>query len=342
MLTERQKLILRIVVDDYVRSAEPVGSRTIAKREGINFSPATIRNEMADLEEMGYLTQPHTSAGRIPSQKGYRFYVDNLMVPERLSKDVVEKIHRLYTERFMQFEQVIQETASVLSKLTNYTSIALGPGFFEATLKHIQLVSLTEKMAVAIIVTNTGHVEHRTVSVPANIDFFDMEKLVNLLNDKLKGVPLYQFKDRLYTEIASELKRHVSQYQAVMKMLEEVLSRDKEERVYLTGTTHIFSQPEFRDVEKARELFELLEQHDRIQDVLAGTKDKEGIQVLIGQENLEEAFSECSIITASYSIGGKPVGTLSILGPTRMDYKKVVSILHLLARDLSYYLNRVY
>jgi heat-inducible transcriptional repressor len=342
MLTERQKLILRIVVDDYVRSAEPVGSRTIAKREGINFSPATIRNEMADLEEMGYLTQPHTSAGRIPSQKGYRFYVDNLMVPERLSKDVVEKIHRLYTERFMQFEQVIQETASVLSKLTNYTSIALGPGFFEATLKHIQLVSLTEKMAVAIIVTNTGHVEHRTVSVPANIDFFDMEKLVNLLNDKLKGVPLYQFKDRLYTEIASELKRHVSQYQAVMKMLEEVLSRDKEERVYLTGTTHIFSQPEFRDVEKARELFELLEQHDRIQDVLAGTKDKEGIQVLIGQENLEEAFSECSIITASYSIGGKPVGTLSILGPTRMDYKKVVSILHFLARDLSYYLNRVY
>lgn len=342
MLTERQKLILKIIVDDYVRSAEPVGSRTIAKREGINFSPATIRNEMADLEEMGYLMQPHTSAGRIPSQKGYRFYVDNLMVPERLSKEVVERIHQLYTERFLQFEQVIQETATVLSQLTNYTSIALGPGFFEATLKHIQMVPLSEKLAVAIIVTNTGHVEHRTVSVPDNVDLSDMEKLVNLLNDKLVGVPLYQFKDRLKTEIASELKRHITEYQAVMKMLEEVLTSEKDERVFLTGTTHIFSQPEFRDVEKARGLFEFLEQHDRIQDVLSPSKEKEGISVSIGHENLEEAFSECSIITGTYSIGGKPVGTLSILGPTRMDYKKVISILHVLASDLSYYLDNVY
>lgn len=342
MLTERQKLILKIVVDDYVRSAEPVGSRTIAKREGINFSPATIRNEMSDLEEMGYLTQPHTSAGRIPSQKGYRFYVDNLMEPERLSRDVIEKIHRLYTQRFMQLEQAIQETAAVLSQLTNYTSIASSPGFFEDTLKHFQLISLSEKRAVAIIVTNKGQVEHKTVSVNTNLDLADMEKMVNLLNDKLRGVPLYQIKDRLRTEIEAELKKHVKHYQEMIAVLEEVLAHHKEDRVYLTGTTHIFSQPEFRDVEKARGLFEMLEQRDRIQDVLAVNKDKEGIQVLIGQENMEEAFSECSIISASYSIGGKPVGTLSILGPTRMDYKKVVSVLHVLTKDLSYYLDQIY
>lgn len=335
-------MILKIVVDDYVRSAEPVGSRTIAKREGITFSPATIRNEMSDLEEMGYLTQPHTSAGRIPSQKGYRFYVDNLMEPERLSRDVLEKIHRLYKERYTQLEQIIQETASVLSQLTNYTSIASSPGFFEDTLKHFQLISLSEKRAVAIIVTNKGLVEHKTVSVNSAIDLSDMEKVVNLLNDKLKGVPLYQVKDRLHSEIESELKKHVKHYQEMITMLEEALALQKEDRVYLTGTTHIFSQPEFRDVEKARGLFEMLEQRDRIQDVLAGIKDKEGIQVTIGQENLEEAFSECSFITASYCIGGKPVGFLSILGPTRMDYKKVVSVLHVLTKDLSEYLDQIY
>ncbi|GGK18386.1 heat-inducible transcription repressor HrcA [Caldalkalibacillus thermarum] len=342
MLTERQKLILRLVVDDYVRSAEPVGSRTIAKREGINFSPATVRNEMADLEEMGYLTQPHTSAGRIPSHKGYRFYVDHLMEPEQLSVDVIQKIRRLYTERFMEFEQVIQQTASVLSKLTNYMAIVLGPEFFDAKLKHIQLVPISEGTVVAIIVTNTAHVEHRALSVPEEIPVSEMEKLVNLLNHKLRGVPLYQFRERLYSEIAQELKKHISQYQAVMKILEQALLSDREDRVFMTGTTNIFSQPEFRDVEKVRGLFELLEQHDRIQGILASTKTKTGVQVLIGQENLDEAFADCSIITASYSIGGRPVGSLNILGPMRMEYKKAVSILRYLTQDLSYYLDRLY
>lgn len=343
MLTERQKLILQVIVDDYVSLAEPVGSRSISKHQDVSFSPATIRNEMADLEEMGFLAQPHTSAGRIPSQKGYRFYVDHMMTPKKLAPDMVKKIRTLYADQFVEVEQIIQQTASVLSSLTNYTSIVLGPEFFDTTLKQIQFIPLTDTTAVAIIVTNTGHVENRKISVPEGIPLAEMEKLVNLLNRKLAGVPLYRLSERLYAEIAKELKTHINQSREAIHMLEQVLMSDQEDRVILGGTTNIFAQPEFRDIEKVRGLFELLEQHERIQHMLPLSIDQgDEIKVRIGQENLDEAMADCSIITASYSIGNKPVGSLSILGPTRMEYQKVASILKYLTGDVSMILNRLY
>lgn len=342
MLTERQKLILQVVIDDYVKSAEPVGSRTISKRNDVSFSPATIRNEMADLEELGYLAQPHTSAGRIPSNKGYRFFVDNLMRPKRLSVGDMSKIKKLFAEQFVESEQVIQQTASILSELTNYTSIVLGPEVFDTTLKHIQLVPLSKNSAVAIIVTNTGYVENKKISISEEISISEMEKLVNLLNYKLAGVPLFQLRSRLYSEVAVELKKHFERYQEALNILEQTLTPDKEERIFLGGTTNIFSQPEFRDVDKVRGLFELLEQSDRIQGILSMGNNEAGVQVKIGQENLDEAVAHCSIITASYSISGKSVGKLSILGPTRMEYRKVISILDYLTHDLSHILNRLY
>ncbi len=342
MLTERQKLILRVVVDDYILTAEPVGSRTISKRREITFSPATIRNEMADLEEMGFLIQPHTSAGRIPSHKGYRFYVDHVMTLRKLSAGMIEKIKKMYSERFVEFEQLIQHTAVVLSGLTNYTAIVLGSDLFDAKLKHIQLLPLTERTAVAIIVTNTGHVENRKVSVPEGISLSEMEKLVNLLNDKLYGVPIYQLNERLHSEISQELKVHLEQYREGMIILEQALVRNQEDRIFLEGTTNIFSQPEFRDVEKVRSLFELLERHDRIQEILASNTGQTGVQVKIGDENDDEAISDCSIITASYCIGDRPVGSLSILGPTRMEYSKVISILEYLTGNLSELLTQLH
>lgn len=342
MLTDRQKLILKAVVDDYVRSAEPVGSRTISKRSDVNYSPATIRNEMADLEELGYLQQPHTSAGRIPSNKGYRFYVDHLMIPRKLSKDDIRKIRMTFAEQYVEYEQLIQQTASILSELTNYTAIVLGPEVFDTTLKHIQLIPLTTDSAVAIIVTNTGHVENKKVSIPPEVSVSDMERLVNLLNVKLAGVPLFQLHGRIYTEVAFELKKHFQRYEELMGILEQSLKREPEEKIFLGGTTNIFSQPEFRDVERVKLLFEFLEQNDRIQGILASSVDQEGVQIKIGHENVDEAILNCSVITASYSIGGRPVGKLSILGPTRMEYQKVYSILDHLTKDLSVVLNRLY
>ena len=165
MLTERQRMILHAIVDDYIRSAEPVGSRSISKRGDVGFSPATIRNEMADLEELGFLEQPHTSAGRVPSTKGYRYYVDHLVKLSEVDENDIGVVRSFVTDKMNQMEQVIQQTAMILSNLTNYTSILLGPEMFSTSLKHFGLVPLDQTSAVAIIVTNTGHVENRTISI---------------------------------------------------------------------------------------------------------------------------------------------------------------------------------
>lgn len=342
MLTDRQQLILRAVIDDYVKSAEPVGSRTISKRKDVSFSPATIRNEMADLEELGYLSQPYTSAGRVPSNKGYRFYVDHLMRPGQISKEEVHKIKCMYAEQIVEFEQLIQQTASVLSEITNYTSIVLGPEVFDTTLKHIQLIPLSADAAVAIMVTNTGHVENKKVSIPFEISVSDMEKLVNLLNHRLIGVPLFQLRTQLYSVIASELKRHFDHYKHMITVLEQMLATEKEDRIFLGGTTNIFAQPEFRDVDKVRSLFELLEQNERLHEILSMSEHTPGVQIKIGHENADEAISNCSVFTASYAVAGKPLGKISILGPTRMEYGKVYSILNYLTRHLNVELQRFY
>jgi heat-inducible transcriptional repressor len=333
MLSERQRLILNAIVDNYIHSAEPVGSRTISKREDIGFSSATIRNEMADLEELGYLEQPHTSAGRVPSTKGYRFYVDNLIKPHMLSDLELSKLKQLFAERIHHFEQVIDYTAQILSHVTNYTAIVLGPEIFEQRLKHIQIVPLNETQAVAIVVTNTGRVENKLIDLPQGVRPQEIEKLVNLLNSKLTDVPLWQLRQRLYQEVAGEMRRHVEQYEEMLHILEESLHRQEGERVYLRGATKIMDQPEFRDVDKVKDILELLEQNDQLVHLFG--PPTEGITVRIGQENQLDAMKECSIITTSYYIGGKPVGTVGILGPTRMEYSRVITVLNYLAEGLS-------
>ncbi|CAM5793791.1 MULTISPECIES: heat-inducible transcriptional repressor HrcA [Brevibacillus] len=333
MLSDRQRLILNAIVDNYIHSAEPVGSRTISKKDGIGFSSATIRNEMADLEELGYLEQPHTSAGRVPSTKGYRFYVDNLIQPHLLNDLELGKLKQLFAERIHHFEQVIEYTAQILSHVTNYTAIVLGPEIFEHRLKHIQIVPLNEEQAVAIVVTNTGRVENKLIDLPKGVRPQEIEKLVNILNTKLSDVPLWQLRQRLYQEIAGEMRRHVEQYEEMLHILEDSLTREEKERVYLRGATKIMNQPEFRDVDKVKDILELLERNDQLIHLFGAPA--EGLTVRIGQENQLDAIKQCSIITTSYSLGGKPVGMVGILGPTRMEYSKVITVLNYLAEGLS-------
>lgn len=340
MLTERQKLILHAIVDGYIRSAEPVGSRAISKRANIGYSAATIRNEMADLEEMGYLEQPHTSAGRIPSQSGYRYYVDHLVQVGLLSSYELDVIRVFFAERINQTEQIIQQVSTILSNLTNYTSIVLGPEIFKNTLKHIQLVPLTHETAVAIIVTNTGHVENKTVSIPQGLPMSQIEKFVNILNAKLKGVPLLHLKSRLYNEIAEELSLHINKYEKFLHMLEGILDNDAEEKVFHSGVTNMLNQPEFKDVEKVRTLLDLFDGPNILAKILS--ESEEGIQVKIGAENAIEAINNCSLITATYMIEGQSIGTIGILGPTRMEYGRVINILDYLSKDLSHVYARWY
>ncbi|WP_134686935.1 heat-inducible transcriptional repressor HrcA [Brevibacillus migulae] len=333
MLTDRQRMILSAIIDNYIQSAEPVGSRTISKREGVGFSSATIRNEMADLEELGYLEQPHTSAGRVPSTKGYRFYVDNLIQPRNISEKDLFNIKQVFADRISKMEQAIESTASILSQVTNYTSIVLGPEMFEHRLKHIQIVPLSESQAVAIIVTHTGRVENKLLDLPVGVHPGEIEKLVNILNAKLVDVPLWQLRQRIYQEIAGEMRRHVEQYEEMLHMLENSFMTEEADRVFLRGATKIMNQPEFRDVDKVKDIMELFEQNDQLIRLL--DSPAEGLQVRIGQENGLDAIKECSIVTTPYYIGGKAIGVVGILGPTRMEYDKVISVLDYLARGLS-------
>ncbi|REK77428.1 heat-inducible transcriptional repressor HrcA [Paenibacillus paeoniae] len=340
MLTDRQRMILHAIVDDYIRSAEPVGSRSISKRGDVAFSPATIRNEMADLEELGFLEQPHTSAGRVPSTKGYRYYVDHLIELKEMKEEDLGFVRSFVTEKMSQMEQVIQQAATALSSLTNYTSILLGPELFNTSLKHFGLVPLNATSAVAIIVTNTGHVENRTITIPPDLNMDDMQKIVHILNTKLVGVPLIRLKAKLYSEIGQELERHVDHYEGLISVLDSALQNDDEQRVFMSGATNMLTQPEFKDVDKVKTILDLLDETPTIMKMFSSLPS--GIQVRIGTENDHKAISNCSLITATYSIDGESLGTIGILGPTRMEYGKVISMLDLISKDMSVLLSRWY
>jgi len=340
MLTDRQRTILSAIVDDYIRSAEPIGSRSISKRGNVSFSPATIRNEMSDLEELGYLEQPHTSAGRIPSHKGYRYYVDHLIQQGVLSAHELDVMKMFFAQKIQEMEGVVGHVASMLSSFTNYTSIVLAPEVYGTTLKHLQIIPISDTNAVAIIVTNTGHVENRMFELPADMSMSDIEKVVNLLNDRLKNVPLIQFRSKLYNEVASEMARYVSGYQELLGMIENVLLLGEKDRVVVSGSTNILTQPEFKDVDKVKHILDLLGETPTLIKLVSQAPS--GVQVRIGSENSVEAMTDCSLITATYSIDGQPLGTVGVLGPTRMEYGKVIRLLDHMSKNLEVMMGRWY
>jgi heat-inducible transcriptional repressor len=340
MLTERQRAILQAIVENYIRSAEPVGSRTIAKYSDISYSSATIRNEMADLEEMGYLEQPHTSAGRIPSQKGYRYYVDHLIQLEKIEVEQMQRFKDLFQQRYFQIDQSIRQSALILSELTNYTSFILGPEIFHTHLRQIQIVTINENTAVAILVTDTGKVENRLVTIPEGVAIDQIEKMVNIINHRLRGTPLSNLQSRIMSELADEMRKNLEQYEESMKILQEILVPHQEERLFLGGKTQILSQPEFKDVDKVKDLLQLLDQNETLYHLV--NPSTKGISVKIGTENNNKVMNQCSIISASYEIEGKVVGSIGILGPIRMDYGRIIGMLDILSRDLSTILSRLY
>ncbi|MBM7645812.1 heat-inducible transcriptional repressor [Scopulibacillus daqui] len=340
MLTERQLFLLRALVDDYISTAEPVGSRAIAKREDVNYSPATIRNDLADLEEMGFLEKTHTSSGRIPSEKGYRFYVDHLVSPVLLTAREMQSIKKAFTDMYYEVEKVIQETAKIMSDFTNYTAIAMGPELNDTKLKHIQIIQLNAEKAIMIIVTDTGHVESRTISLPKKVSARDIEKLINILNQKLKNVPVFQLKTKIEKEIKKVLNKHIENYEQILSILDEALSYHPLDQIYYGGKNNILAQPEFRDVDKFLPLLNALEEKETIYELLRSPSS--GINIKIGHENNLVAIKDCSVITASYSMGGEHMGTVAVIGPTRMAYPRVITLMEVISRKLTHLLTELY
>jgi len=340
VLTDRQLLVLQVIIDDFIHSAQPVGSRSLAKKDEITFSSATIRNDMADLEDLGFIEKTHSSSGRVPSEKGYRYYVDHLLSPQRLTKTEVTQIKSIYAEKIFELEKVVQKSAQILSEMTNYTSIVLGPKVNENRLKRIQIVPISKETAVAIIVTNTGHVENRTITFPDSLEPSDIEKMVNILNERLVGVPLVDLQNKIFKEVVTVLKNHIENYDMLLKIMAGSLNLESNEKIYFGGKTNMLSQPEFSDIGRIRSLLTMIEQEKELYGLLKA--NSAGISIKIGKENDLSAMENCSLITATYSLGDNQLGTIAVLGPTRMEYSRVVSLLTRMTRDMSKTLTDLY
>lgn len=340
LLTDRQLLILQVIIDDFILSAQPVGSRSLSKKDEISFSSATIRNEMADLEELGFIEKTHTSSGRVPSEKGYRYYVDHLLAPQKLQKQDVHALRSIFSERIYELEKVVQKSAKILSELTNYTTIVLGPELKENKLKKIQLVPLNQDTAIAIIVTDNGHVENKLFHIPPAMDASELEKLVHILNDRMTGVPLNELNDKIFKEVAILLKEHIQNYDFILHSITDSINSTVTDKLFFGGKTNILNQPEFNDIQKVRMLLEMIEQEESVYNLIRPSAT--GLNIKIGKENDHLAMENCSLITATYSIGKEQLGSIAIIGPTRMEYSRVVSLLNFFSNDMSQVLTKLY
>jgi heat-inducible transcriptional repressor len=334
-MDERKKRILLAIIQDYIATAEPVGSRTISRKYELGVSPATVRNEMSDLEELGFIEQPHTSAGRIPSDQGYRYYVDCLMEKHQLTEDVQSFVRSGYEAKKQEIGQVINLTSSLLSQMTNYTSLVMGPQMGGTAIKHVQIVPLEAGKVLVVVINQSGIVQNKMLNVSENITYEDLNGISRILNAKLQGQSLEDIKRTLLSEIYFELSKHNEIFNVVMDLMANQSLLKEEERVYLGGTLNILNQPEFRNIEKVKTLLGLLDHEEDLKNLLTSTPKENGVIIKIGGENKMAGIKDCSMITATYHVDDKVVGSIGILGPTRMDYAKVVSVVDFINNNLS-------
>ena len=339
MLNERKKKILQIIIEDYISSAEPVGSRTIDRKYDLGLSPATIRNEMSDLELLGYLEQPHTSAGRIPSAQAYRFYVDALIEPGTLTDNDMALIDGWYNERRRNIDDIFQSTAKILSRMTQNVSMVLTNQQTIANFCYLKFLPLDSQHAILCIVADDGSIDTNVVDIPLGMSSEEMDylagKMSKLLEDRNLSDISVEILQNVHTDVVEDKLIFSSLLQAVRKMT----GRRQEQKVFLGGTKQLLNQPEFRDVERVRNLLGILEEEKVLKDLLQGGEDS-GLKVTIGSENKFTGIQDCSMVQATYRLNGQIVGTMAVLGPTRMEYGKVISVMDYLHKYLKTILDK--
>ncbi len=333
MLDERKRKILQAIINDYVSTAEPIGSRTIARKYDLGVSPATIRNEMADLEVLGYLEQLHTSSGRIPSAKGYRFYVDSLLSRPAISENDITLIANWYNAKVRRIEEVFQETARIISRMTHNISLVLAPQISQSVFRYLQFLPLDERRVIVVIVTDSGFVENKIIDIPEDIAFEELQRVAEGINKRLAGASLASIKSSILKEIQKDVIPDVKLLDTALSVLSDVLTIGKKERLYLGGTTQLLSQPEFRDVDKVKNILLMLEEEQLLCDLLQ-TQDEDGIVVKIGNENKYSGIKDYSMVQATYRVEGEVVGSIAVLGPIRMEYGKVMALLEFMHCNL--------
>lgn len=325
ILSGRSRLILESIIEDYIATAEPVGSRAVTRRHGLNVSPATVRNVMADLEELGFLSSPHTSAGRIPTEKAYRFYVNTLLQMGAVTSEDLEKVRNRWRIQGGDVQEILREASRMLSSLSHYAGIVLAPRFTENIFRHIEFVKLSGRRILVVLVTRNGIVQNRIIETDEEIDPEELVRMSNRLDELLEGLPINEVKRKIVDEMRSEKTQYDLLMKKALSLSEQSLGAEGVELI-IEGQANILDQPEFADVGKMREIFRAFEEKSQLVHLLDRSLAAEGVQIFIGSETRLSRMEGMSIITTTYMSGDKRLGVLGVIGPTRMGYANVIPI----------------
>lgn len=338
MLTDRQKTILIAIVEEFVRTNEPVGSKALTEKPELmlDYSSATIRNEMAFLEEEGYLLKTHTSSGRVPSENGYRFYVNEILEGKKIIDaeldDSFPLVDEILERNLLSREQAIKETMALVADLTHYTSVAMGSAGYNARIRKIQFVPLYDKYAVILMVTDKGNVESKKIIIPDMISNEDIEKVISYLNRVLYDCPISDIYNRIRNQGEEiGIRDYIAYYDELVAAFVRTLTNMAKDNVFMSGKNNIFSQPEFKDTEKIKQILTTIEDDAFIKAV---NFSEDGIQVRIGNDNELSVMKDCSIISVPYELDNGEIGRIAVIGPMRMEYQKIIPLLEYIARNI--------
>ena len=328
----RKKKILQAIVEEYINTAEPVSSGSIVKKYGLDLSSATIRNEMADLEKVGYIEKTHTSSGRIPSAKGYRLYVNELLNDQNISIDEIKYIQSKLETRVNEIEELTKIATSTLSEVTHYTTVAIGPKTAMQNIEEIKFVLLGTRMLMAVILTDSGIIKETIIKFDEDITNEQVDTLNFIFNNKLKGKPLEEIDRPLEEYIFSQMNYSLKVIKPVMEQLNKVIS--EENKIYQEGANKAFDLPEFKSLNVVKNFMNVIDQKEIVTDLLT-TGFADDINVYIGNENENEQLKDFSIITFKHRYKDRDLGTIGIIGPKRMDYSKVIAVMKYISKKLN-------
>jgi len=337
-LSARSRQILEAIVEDYIATAEPVGSSAVARRHALTLSSATVRNVMANLEEMGLLTSPHTSAGRIPTEKAYRFYVDSLVALRKITREEKKQIIRRCRQAGSGLTDILKETSRTLSSLSNYMGIVVAPSFTADVFRHIEFIPLGTRKLLAILVSRNGTVQNRLVETDEDFSAEDLIRMGNYLNELMQGLTISQARERIQEEMRKDKTQYDHLLSRALRISEQAVSAVTEE-IFVEGQARILDQPEFSDARRMKDIYRAFEEKGRLLQLLGRCMTAEGVHIYIGSESPVSQSAGISMITSRFVTSSNTVGILGIIGPTRMGYSSVIPIVDYTARLVSRLLN---
>lgn len=334
-LTDRCRQILEAIIEEYIATAQPVGSKALTQNHGIKLSPASVRNVMAELEELGYLVSPHTSAGRVPTEKGYRFYVDTLLRVSDLDSRQKDQIELQYRKQGLQMADMLREASRTLSSFSNYTGLVMVPRLASTVFRHIEFVRLSPRQVLAVFVTQSGLVQNKLVTIDEELTASDLEQITNYLNQTMNGLSIQEVRARIVAEMAEEKALYDHLLRRAFTLSSAALDDEAIGDVIIDGTSHFLEQPEFSDLQQMKRIVQTFEQKSLLVDLLDRGIDAKGVQVVIGSETACSELAGCSLITAAYSGRRGTLGTLGVIGPNRMPYSNIIPIVDYTASLIS-------